>query len=160
MNMLEYFNSFKKNAFRVEILQSYNVDEEQKAYRYFLLNKKLPEWFWEDWCDIIKQAKTRWAKMQRVHLINFPINPYISFELEVYKKNITAWEEIYYIPLEKLETEIKSDFWIFDDNAVLEMYYDNNGKFLDFKKIENDKNTYIQTKNYLLENKRKIKELF
>jgi hypothetical protein len=40
------------------------------------------------------------------------------------------------------------------------MYYDNNGKFLDFKKIENDKNTYIQTKNYLLENKRKIKELF
>jgi hypothetical protein len=41
--MLEYFNSFKKNAFRVEILQSYNVDEEQEAYRYFLLNKKLPE---------------------------------------------------------------------------------------------------------------------
>ena len=158
--MLNYFNSFKKNAFRVEILQRYNVDEEQEAYDFFLKNKKLPDWFWEDWCDIIKQAKTRWAKMQRVHLINFPIDSYISFELEVYKKNIEAWEEIYYIPLEKFETKIKSDFWIFDDNTVLEMYYDKDGSFLDFKEIKDDSDTYIQIKNYLLENKRDIKDLF
>jgi hypothetical protein len=41
--MLNYFNSFKKNAFRVETLQRYDVSEEQDAYDYFLLNKKLPE---------------------------------------------------------------------------------------------------------------------
>jgi len=158
--MLEYFNSFKKSAFRIEILQRYNVDEEQEAYDFFLKNKKLPKWFWEDWCDIIKQATNRWAKMQRVHLINFPINQYISFELEVYKKNIAVWEEIYYIPLENLEKEIKSDFWIFDDNIVLEMYYDKAGTFLDFKEIKDGNDTYIQIKNYLLENKRKIEELF
>ena len=94
--MLEYFNSFKKSAFRVEILQRYNVDEEQEAYDFFLKNNKLPDWFWEDWCDIIKQAKTRWAKMQRVHMINFPIDSYISFELEVYKK-ISQHEKKYII---------------------------------------------------------------
>ena len=41
--MQNYFNSFKKNAFRVEILQSYDVSEEQNAYDYFLSNKKLPK---------------------------------------------------------------------------------------------------------------------
>ena len=158
--MINYFNSFKKNAFRVETLQRYNVDEEQEAFQYFQKNKKLPEWFWEDWCDIIKQAKTRWATMQRVHLIQVPISQYLSFELEEYKNNIKAWEEIYYIPTNECSIKIESDFWIFDDTTILGMYYDNNGKFIDFKKIEDNIDTYLQIKKYLLEHKRKIEELF
>ena len=41
--MLEYFNSFQESAFRLEILQRYNVDEEREAYEFFMKNKKVPD---------------------------------------------------------------------------------------------------------------------
>ena len=157
--MQNYFNSFKKNAFRVETLQRYDVSEEQDAYNYFLWNWKLPEWICDDWCNIIKQAKARWATMQRVHLIQFPISQYLSFELEEYKNNIKAWEEIFYIPFEKCPINIESDYWIFDDKIVLKMNYDNDGAFLNFEEIK-DVKPYLEIKKYLLKNKKGIEELF
>ena len=157
--MQNYFNSFKKNAFRVEILQSYDVSEEQDAYDYFLLNRKLPEWSQDEWLNIIKQAKARWATMQRVHLIQFPISQYLSFELEEYKNNIKAWEKIFYIHFENCSIKIESDFWIFDDNTVLKMNYDKNASFINFEEIK-DVTTYLKIKKYILENKKDIEELF
>lgn len=157
--MLEYFNSFQKSAFRMETLQRYNVDEEKESYEFFMKNKKVPDWLWEDWHDIVRQAKSRWAIMQRVHLIQFPISLYLLFEMEAYKKNIEAWEEIFYIPFEKCSVEVKSDFWIFDDTTVLKMFYDEYGSFIAFEEIK-DIIPYLQIKNYLLKNKRNIEELF
>ena len=157
--MLKYFNSFKKIAFRVETLQRYNVEEEKEAYKYFQQHKQLLDGFWKDWRDIVRQAKSRWAIMQRVHLIQFPISLYLLFEMEAYKKNIEAWEEIFYIPFEKCSVEVKSDFWIFDDSIVLKMNYDKDGRFVNFEEI-NDCSSYLQIKKILLENKRNIEELF
>ena len=97
--------------------------------------------------------------MQRVHLIQFPISLYVLFEIEAYKKNIEAWEEIFYIPFEKCSVEVKSDFWIFDDSIVLKMNYDKDGRFVNFEEI-NDCSSYLQVKKFLLENKRNIEELF
>jgi len=157
--MLKYFNSFQKSAFRVEILQRYNVDEEREAYEFFMKNKKVPDWLWEDWRDIVRQAESRWAIMQRVHLIQFPISSYVLFEMEAYKKNVEVWEEIFYLPSENCSIEVNSDFWIFDDNVVLKMFYDEDGCFLKFEEMENA-GSYLQIKNYLLKNKRNIEELF
>lgn len=157
--MLKYFNSFQKSAFRVETLQRYNVNEEREAFEYFQQHKELPDGVWKDWHDIIQQAKLRWATMQRVHLIQFPITPYISFEMEFYKKNIRNWEEIFYLPFEDSSVEVDSDFWIFDDAVVLKMFYDKDGAFLGFEEMK-DIVPYLQIKNYLLENKRNIEELF
>lgn len=157
--MLKYFNSFKKSAFRVETLQSYNVDEEKEAYKYFQQHKQLLDGFWKDWHDIIQQARLRGAIMQRVHLIQFPITPYISFEMEFYKKNMMYWEEIFYLPFKDCSVEVDSDFWIFDDITVLKMFYGEDGSFLKFEEIKNI-GQYLQIKNYLLENKRNIEELF
>lgn len=157
--MLRYFNSFQKSAFRVETLQRYNVEEEKEAFEYFQQHKELPDGVWKDWHDIIQQANLRWATMQRVHLIQFPITPYISFEMEFYKKNIRNWEEIFYLPFENCSVEVDSDFWIFDDAVVLKMFYDKDGCFLKFEEIK-DVDAYLQIKNYLLENKRNIEELF
>lgn len=157
--MLKYFKSFQKSAFRVETLQRYNVDEEKEAYEYFQQYKQLPDEFWEDWHDIIQQAKIRGATMQRVHLIQFPITEYISFEMEFYKRSIMQWEEIFYLPFEDCAVEVNSDFWIFDDTTVLKMLYDEDGSFLKFEEIK-DIEAYLQIKNYLLENKRNIWELF
>ncbi len=157
--MLKYFNSFQKSAFRVETLQRYNVNEEREAFEYFQQHKELPDGVWKDWHDIIQQAKSRWATMQRVHLIQFPITPYISFEMEFYKKNIRYWEDVFYLPFEDCSVEVDSDFWIFDDAVVLKMFYDKDGSFLKFEEIK-DIDAYLQIKNYLLENKRNIEELF
>ena len=97
--------------------------------------------------------------MQRIRLVQFPISSYVLFEMETYKRNMEAWEEIFYIPFERCSVEVKSDFWIFDDSIVLKMYYDKDGYFLDFEEIKNV-GSYLSIKEYLLENKRNIKELF
>ena len=157
--MLKYFNSFQKCAFRVKILQKYNVDEEKQAYQYFQQYNKLPDGFWKDWHNIIQQAKIRGAIIQRVHLIKVPITSYISFELEFYKKSLDKWEKIFYIPLDECSIKVESDFWIFDDSIVLKMNYDEYGRFINFEEI-NDCIYYLQVKKFLLKNKRNIEELF
>ncbi len=74
-------------------------------------------------------------------------------ELEVHKMTTKFGNEIRIITddvYKKLKIQAK-DFWTIDDNIVLEMEYDCNGKYLDFEKKDNWQN-YLKIKNELHEN--------
>jgi len=106
-----------------------------------------------DWQKILKNANKRRAKIKRVHVFKKPLSEYIKFEIESYKLNIKEGEEIYTIDkidFDDLKLKIDFDFWLFDDNIVLKMYYDKGGKFLGFEEIPTNLNNFINIKNILL----------
>jgi len=133
--MKDYFNNFKKYAFRLELLQKYSVNEEKEDFENFNKKGKVNPKINEEWHDILIAAKKRGAKVIRAHVIKEPLSDYIKFELEHYKENKKYGEGALLISKEefdKLNINIKRDFWLFDDNIVLEMNYDSDGHFLGF----------------------------
>ncbi len=51
---------------------------------------------------------------------------------------------------DKIETNINSDFWLFDDKIVLKMNYDAEGRFLGFTEIRENIGEFIELKKRLL----------
>lgn len=158
--MEEYFKNFKKYAFRLELLQEYDVEEEKEAIKKFLKSNKIePD---KEWINIIKKARRRKAIMHRARVIKLPLMDYLKFEIKAYQFNIASGENIYFIyqeEFDKLNSEINYDFWLFDDKIVLKMNYNNKGKFMGFVKIKSDIDKYIKFKDRLLSIAKPMKEL-
>ncbi len=151
--MEKYFKNFKKYAFRLELLQKYDVSFEEENYNNFLETGKVNHESNKEWHDIIKDAKQRGAEMSRVHVIKKPLSDYLKFEFEMYKGNQKAGEEILILKEEyfkSLDVDIYFDFWLFDDEVVLKMEYNKYGKYLAYQKLSNNIDKFISLKNKLL----------
>lgn len=157
--MLQYFQNFVSYAFRLELLQEYSVDDELDSYNYFLKHHKLISNNNNDRHQIIQNAISRGARMDRIHVIKFPISDYITYELEEYKTNCIVGENILYIDSAQYNIDINHDYRLFDDNIVLKIKYDSNWKYLWFDKITKNIQRYIDTKNKLLSMWINIKKL-
>jgi len=150
--MLKYFKNFKKYAFRLELLQRYDVEDEKESFLKFIDSGKVLN-INSDWYKLIKESIKRNVVIQRVHVVKLPLSDYIKFEVGIYKKNIKAGEEVSLIDLDqfnKLNLGINFDFWLFDDEIVLKMNYDKNGKFLNFEEIHENIDKFVNIKNILL----------
>lgn len=148
--MLKYFENFNEYAFRLELLQKYSVESELKSFSDFFDNGKIDPNKNLRWHKIISGAKQRGAIINRVHVIRLPLSDYLKYELEEYKFNIIAGENIFLLNKNDFESDINFDFWLFDDKIVLKMNYNQNGEFLSFEKITKDISKYIKLKNKLL----------
>ena len=161
---MDYFNKFTKYAFRLELLQKYDVDEEKESLNEFLkTGKVLENKSNRDWANIIKNSLKRGAKMERVHIIKTPLSDYLKYEIEAYKLNIKAGEKISFVlkgDFDKVNKRIiNQDFWLFDDKIVLTMNYNSHGKFKGFTELTKNINKFIKFKNELLLKSKPIEEL-
>jgi len=130
------FGSFRHSAFRLETLSRYSVDVEEEPFRRFVSQQPMPpmrEWeAGRRWLDVIAQATAEGRRWQKVHLIRGPLTDYLRFELWTYAQTAEAGEEIGIIhvgPGDAPELG-REDFWFFDDETVVRMVYDREGRFL------------------------------
>lgn len=154
------FSTFQKSAFRLEWLQTYDVEEERKLFRAFLKEgavESCPPEF-EAGCKEIARATAGGKLFQRVRRVTLPLTEYTRFEiLNGYRFCIEAGEQVRI--LEKPDVisnflstvgEVK-DFWLFDDNLCFELEYTTNGQFVAVHQMENGKLPfYVATKSKLL----------
>lgn len=148
------FDKFQKSAFRLERLQTYDVEEERELFRKFLKEgaaKSCPPEF-EDGCKQIARATAQGRLFQRVRRISFPLNDYTRFEmLNGYRFCIEAGERVRILEgpdaisnLVGTLGEIK-DFWLFDDNLCFELEYDEQGQFVAVHQVEISKLPFYVT---------------
>lgn len=135
----QQFQAFRTDAFRLELLPSYNVQSEVeyfKSYLKFPLSAP-PIEFNSDWHEILLGAKARDASVRRCRVIDV-LTPYLEFEINWgYKKNIELGEKIRSVP-SKLVLDcavscgigIIKDFWLFDGSKGYFLEYDFAGTFL------------------------------
>jgi hypothetical protein len=132
------FGTFKRSAFRLETLPEYSVDEEQAEFARYLAGEPLPNVpEMEDWLDLVRRAVAQGKVFERVRVLPDPLTPYARFEIDWgYLYNATAGERIAVAPASAwAKTSTKSgDFWLFDDEIVFAMEYDDAGAWLGTKR--------------------------
>lgn len=160
--MNDPFESFKKYAFRLELLQQYLVPEEEKEFEEFKKTGTCDNSEFEKyWIPVIERAHQRGAQMSRVHIIEAPLSDYLRFEIEGYKISQAAGEKVYFLSKKDWETirnPIDHDFWLFDDELVLTMNYDHSGKFIGNKQITDNVEGYVELKNLLLDSSKNFQD--
>lgn len=126
----ELFDSFEREAFRLETLADYSGSGNVDAYRAFLSGQPQPDDYNEAWVSELRTLTNLGKRVYRVHILSRPLTPYLRFELGWgYRKNVIGGEEFFILdatdkpnPLEGAE-----DFWLFDERTAVVMHYDDTG---------------------------------
>ncbi len=162
---VEAFESFSHEAFRLELLQQFNVAREQESFDDFKKGRPVPKNYNGEWCKTIQKAAERGASFKRVRLITEPLTEYTKFEISWgYKVNTEAGEDIRYISgdiLSSFETSVPilKDFWLFDEKLCLLMEYDLLGTYLGVTKLPDEHlGQYIALKREALNKSKPIQE--
>ncbi len=137
MNLTEAFESFKKSAKRLEILQEFSIEGgEKEQYENYCNGEKVCEFAeLKEWNNLIKMQTEKGKKIERIRVVKNPVSKYIKFEIELgYISSQKCGQEVDFISFEKFnkinKTNINNEFWIFDDEIIFEMIYNEKGEFL------------------------------
>lgn len=152
--------------FKAEVLQDYSgVDDgpslrawlqgdKQRAVELYTVDKEA--------ASFRKMCLQSPARIQRVHVVEYPLTPYLEWEINIIYKQIvqTGAEGVYLVDSRDVSaiTLPAGDFWIFDNTQVLQWEYDDvagaikGGATYDTSEIT----PFIQLQEKLLEHAKKI----
>ncbi|MFJ2957432.1 DUF6879 family protein [Streptomyces sp. NPDC087270] len=132
----DLFDSFKREAFRLETLDEYSGSGNVDAFRQYVSGDPQPADYNADWVEEVRAATSVGKRIYRVHVLSRPLTPYLRFELGWgYRKNATAGEEFFILDTTGKANPLDGvgDFWLFDDEEAATMNYDTSGGFLGAK---------------------------
>lgn len=129
------FGEFQTSASRVEILPIYHIEggewEEFEQYRKGIPIRGFAN---RDWIDLVATWKKSGKEIKRIRVIPTKLTEYLCYEFEwCYPRNWIAGEVIRVIGQKTYkqlsDPETRGDFWVFDDKYVLQMNYDEDGRY-------------------------------
>lgn len=127
----QYFLTFRSTATRIETLDTYQVEEERENLAHYLAGDPLPPDRNEEWAANIRACVAAGKYMGRVHIIPRVLTPYLQFEIDwYYAVNGAAGEDIRFIFRDEVPDVVHTDTWLFDDETVLDLSYDADGRLL------------------------------
>lgn len=128
------FDTFQREAFRLETLDDYSRSGSVNAYHAFLDGQDKPADYNADWLDEIGGYVGSGRRMYRVHVVTRPLTPYLRFELGWgYVTNATVGEEFFILDVTDRPSPLPSDvgdFWLFDSTTAASLRYGHDGRFL------------------------------
>ncbi|MEU6557186.1 DUF6879 family protein [Streptomyces sp. NPDC046915] len=126
-----YFTSFCSSATRIETLNVYSVEDEKENFHSYLAGDPLPAGRNQEWAENIRACVEDGKYVGRVHIIPRTLTPYLQFEIDwYYAVNGAAGEDIRFIFREDVPDLVYTDTWLFDDETVLDLSYDDEGRLL------------------------------
>ncbi|KRV48743.1 hypothetical protein AQ490_22985 [Wenjunlia vitaminophila] len=129
----DLFDSFKREAFRLETLDDYSRSGNVDAYHAFLAGEPQPDDYNAGWVEELRSHTGQGKRIHRVHILSRPLTEYLRFELGWgYRKNMTGGEEFFILDTTDKPNPLENvpDFWFFDFESVAVMNYDEAGKYL------------------------------
>jgi hypothetical protein len=148
------FDSYQREAFRLESLPSYGVGSEQAEYEIFLATGQLDIPDDDPWLMRVRHFRHTGRWIGRVHVINRPLTDYLCYEFAVYRRTVEAGEDVRILDLTDQPNPglPAQDFWLFDDTAVVRMDYSPDGTQLGRELLEDvDPAPYVAWKRLALE---------
>ena len=149
-----FFDSYQREAFRLETLPCYGVDSEQVLYATFMATGKLDIPDDNPWLARVRHFRQTGRWIGRVHVIRQPLTDYLKYEFAVYRRTVEAGEDVRILDLtDQPDPGLPAqDFWLFDDSAVVRMDYDADGTQLGRELLEGvDPAPYVAWKHLALE---------
>jgi hypothetical protein len=125
------FNTFTREAFRLETLQAYNVPQEAELIASWRRGEPQPERSpaTSPWLARIAAGVAGGKAWRRVHVVQLPLSEYLQWELEGYVQSQDAGEEIRLVDRRHVNRALH-DFWLFDREIAVDMRYDGRGRFI------------------------------
>lgn len=129
----EQFDTFSKEAFRLESLAYYNVKGDLAEFKRFAEGEPLPSWNDRPWIQRLREKTSAGLMYKRVRVLPVQLTAYLRFVIEWgYPAMADAGEEI--LVLEEgspvYERAInEGDYWLFDETTPFRMEYDEQGTF-------------------------------
>jgi hypothetical protein len=118
-----FFDSYQREAFRLETLPFYGVCSEQAEYEKFLATGELDIPNNDPWLVRVRHFRQTGRWIGRVHVISRPLTDYLRYEFAVYCRTTEAGEDVRILDLtDRPDPGLHAqDFWLFDDTAVVRM---------------------------------------
>ncbi|MCM2390088.1 DUF6879 family protein [Streptomyces albipurpureus] len=129
----DLFDTFDREAFRLETLDDYSKSGNVDAYHAFLAGEPQPDGYNAGWVEELRSHTDQGKRVYRVHILRRPLTDYLKFELGWgYRKNMTGGEEFFILDVtdKANPSEGVPDFWVFDSDSVAVMNYDGTGRYL------------------------------
>lgn len=127
------FFTFKRSAFRLEQVHQYLVDEDDEAFTAWLQGRALPPFTVDTspWLRLIADSTAQGRHWYRVRIVDLPLSDYNRFRLATDSALVAAGDHIY-VADRAWQPELdalREDFWMFDDQCVVTLQYDDDGHF-------------------------------
>ncbi|KPC65952.1 DUF6879 family protein [Streptomyces chattanoogensis] len=129
----DLFDTFEREAFRLETLDDYSNSVNVDAYRTFLSGAPQPQDYNSRWVAELRSHTSQGKRIYRVHIVTRPLTDYLKFELGWgYQKNMSGGEEFFILDVTEQPNPLADvpDFWLFDAESAAVMRYDDHGAFL------------------------------
>lgn len=133
-----YTRDFKRSAFRLEVHQVYTMPAEQERFAAFLRGEEDPPDFNSAWHDKIRTNVAAGKTMTRVKLVRAPLTDYTRWLMtRGVPRNVAAGEHYRIIDITEREVDLpKQDFWMFDDEVVVNLNYRPDGTQINRELLE------------------------
>ncbi|MGH8905633.1 MAG: DUF6879 family protein [Egibacteraceae bacterium] len=138
------FRRFRSTAVRLETLQRYEVEHEAADLAQFEATGQVPLADTPDddeWLRLIADGIAAGKRWERLRVVQQPLSSYLRFELHIYSELAAAGERIWIVDLAadpRLVEELRQDWWLFDDETLVYLHYDDRGRFLDVEHVTID----------------------
>jgi hypothetical protein len=149
-----YFNSFEREAFRLETLPVYGVTSEDEMLAKFLATGELDVDEDDDYYVRVRGYRRSGRWIGRVHVISRPLTDYLRFELAAYRYNVSAGEDVRILDVTDQPNPglPNQDFWMFDETNVVRMDYEPDGTQIGRELLEGiDPAPYVAWKHLAME---------
>lgn len=129
-------NEYTGTVFRLETLDRYTSGSDGGDVARYLAGEAAPDPARkEPWLKRLRDERAQGRLRQRVHVVRGPLGPYLRYECEWgYASNEEAGEDIGILDLAEQARpavlDIDQDFWLIDDEIVVLMHYDQDGRFV------------------------------
>ncbi|MGI5259986.1 DUF6879 family protein [Streptomyces angustmyceticus] len=133
-DLAQQFKTFEREAFRLEILDNYNIPASADNVRAFLAGAPKPDGYNAGWLDTVRAATGNGKRVYRVHIVSRPLTDYLRYELGWgYITNMTGGEEFFILDTTEQPNPLEGapDFWFFDSETPVVMHYDESGAIVD-----------------------------
>lgn len=125
---------YRRSRFRMETLPAYAVTSDGDDFHRWLRGEREPDWSRKQpWLDHLRAEHAAGKSNSRVRILTNPLTDYERYSCEWgYALNAEAGEDIRVLRHGEHDVPPLSpeDWWLVDDDQVIEMRYDNEGRFL------------------------------
>ena len=128
----ELLRNARQSAVHLEMRDGYMRDDPafhawNTGYR---VDKSDRQSWWRPWLDVVAEAVNCGVVIRRARIVSEPVSDYIRYEYDVTFPNISAGEQIRWLPRRNASDLALpgNDFWVFDDRVMLWTHFTGEGE--------------------------------
>jgi uncharacterized protein DUF6879 len=153
---------FRVSAFRLEVQQFYDNPKEREWFERWKQTGEVPSFTPDNdpWCKLVANGVSVGQTIQRVHAVYEPLTPYLRFEFQCQLASVEVGEDVRVIVVttENDPLNFDEDFWLFDNETVVELAYDPEGRFAGAYEPGLDLGHYLTTRDDCMQRSIPLKE--